>query len=396
MATYYVDPGATTNGTGSEASPYNTFSGLTWGANTYLIKRGTTLSETITMGAGSNGCIISCYGPTSDPLPIIDCGNSRSNGVDFNSKTGCEVSWLRVINQNAAPSSAGIKVTGSLNKAHHCETYNCQVGIHENSGTNNKIYLCTVDVGNSATLSGAYGIRSNSSTGSRIYQNRVISTVVGMEFLSTIQVYGGTGIRVYNNDVAAPMGDGPSLFNRSTGCYLVGNFVHGTEVLDGLICHDSDSNFIWNNTVVHLGDVEGHFGPAFKMGDNFGAGLPANLNSVRNNIFIMLGDNKVMSLSVIGTGNTVNNNILYSAQRDEIVNLDEGGGLQSLTFAEFQAEGYEANGFNFLPELSDDGGSLSAAEVLGVGADLGYFRDALGRKSKKHIGAFGAARLLAR
>ena len=70
----FIDPGAVTNGTGTESSPYNTFAGITFEAGTsYLIKRGTVLYEQITVnasGTSSAPIIIGAYG-TGEP-PVID------------------------------------------------------------------------------------------------------------------------------------------------------------------------------------------------------------------------------------------------------------------------------------------------------------------------------------
>jgi hypothetical protein len=51
MATYYIDPSAPTNGTGTELSPWNSWSTVTWAnGNTYLQKAGTTATSFPNLG----------------------------------------------------------------------------------------------------------------------------------------------------------------------------------------------------------------------------------------------------------------------------------------------------------------------------------------------------------
>lgn len=74
----YIDPSPTTpdGGDGSQNSPYNSFTDVTFEAGTsYLVKRGTVLYEQITVnvsGTSSAPIIIGAYGDAADPMPIID------------------------------------------------------------------------------------------------------------------------------------------------------------------------------------------------------------------------------------------------------------------------------------------------------------------------------------
>ena len=92
MATYYIDPSAATNGSGSLASPYNTWSGVTLTANnTYFQKRGTTyvgasVRPASQSSAAATPLTIGAYynadgtDDTSKPRPVID-HNGGTNGV---------------------------------------------------------------------------------------------------------------------------------------------------------------------------------------------------------------------------------------------------------------------------------------------------------------------------
>lgn len=80
---YYIDPSSASNGNGSEASPYNTFSGVTFepGAE-YRIKRGTILYEEILVdvsGKVNDPVIIGAYGTGADP--VIDGSDLQTGWI---------------------------------------------------------------------------------------------------------------------------------------------------------------------------------------------------------------------------------------------------------------------------------------------------------------------------
>jgi parallel beta-helix repeat protein len=391
MALRYVNPRAETNGDGlSYETAYNTFAGLTWGAHTYLVYPGT-LRETITFGAGSNGAKMLGFDPHDKP--VVDCENTRNSGIDLNAKVGCEIARIRVINQNAAPANAGIRVTGSANHVHHNELANCQTGIHVNASSGNKVERNDVDCGNPLTPSIAYGIRVNNvvSENNIVQYNRLFSTAVGMTFLTAVQCYQvGTGNRLQYNVVTCPQGDGPSFRFGTSGCYMVGNVVYGQGTLDGLVVEGSSGNFIWNNTVIHVGDIPTHFGPGLKMGDEFGAGTPSANNDIANNVLVSLGPNNCMNLVTIGAGNTFRGNRLWRPSGGGIINLNTGSGTSLLTFSEWQAAGLSTGDTFSEPMLNSDGRPLLDSTLIGAGVHLGYRTDIEGRQfhNPPTIGAY--------
>ncbi len=72
MATFYIDPSAAVNGSGTEASPFNAWTAVTWTAgNTYLQKAGTTyLGQLAPGGSGTSGnpITIGRYGEGANPI----------------------------------------------------------------------------------------------------------------------------------------------------------------------------------------------------------------------------------------------------------------------------------------------------------------------------------------
>jgi hypothetical protein len=396
MATYYIDPSSNTNGDGTIENPFNTFVGITWGSNnSYLIKAGTTLKETITPASG-NTMVFSSYGAGALDKATIDCENTRADGINLNSRTSCTISNLRFINQNANPTNAALRVTGSKHTIYNCVFEKNRVAIHVNSSFQNRIYDNYIDIGNLATEGeiASYGIRVNgaSSVDNYVIRNTLRSSVRTF-FISSIQVYNASRCFVGYNDVAVPYADGPGLRSGTTASYLVGNYVHGEHVLDGLIIEGSSGNFVYNNTVIHLGDTPGHFGPAFKMGNEFGAGSPSDNNVIKNNVFVA-HINIAFSGNVIGTNNIFSNNCYYRTTETgvspTIITYNTGSGSTNYTLTAWQALGYDANSLNESPSLYSNGIPKPESPVKDAGTFVGFYLDAdkNTRPNPPSIGAF--------
>ena len=383
MATFYIDPSKTTNGVGTEEDPKNTFVGITWGTNNYyLLKRGTSLKETITPTSGS--LFFSAYGNENIDLPNIDCENTRSVGINLNSQVQCSVSNIHIKNQIGNAPDGGIRVTGSKHTITNCRFTQCQICIHVNSSADNLIQDNYLDIGNplQGSSTSAYGIRVNASARNRVIFN-VLRSTTRVNFISSLELYGATNSTLGWNDIMVPFADGPALRMGTTGSYLIGNYIRGKNILDGLVVEGSSSNFIYNNTVIHLGDTENHFGPAFKMGNEFGAGSPSDLNIIKNNIFVAY-TNLAFTGSIIGTGNTFNNNCYYrttaSGPSTTIINYNTGGGAVNHTLSSWQALGYDANSFNSKPDVLVSGIPKPGSFLIGAGGFVGLYVDA----SKKY------------
>lgn len=390
MATYYFDGDSLTNGVGTIEDPFNTFVGIPTGAHTYLLKRGSVFREIFTLPAGTNNCVISAYGDTTKELPTFNCENTRADGINLNTRIGVDISFIRFINQNAGPNNAAVRISGSSHKIHDCIFSNCYTSIHLTNSANNRIYKNKIDIGNALTRTIAYGIRLNSTgcINNLVYDNYLYSTA-NLTFGTTIELFNaGAGNWIIGNKVFAPFCDGPSLRNNTTGSYLVSNLIAGARILDALVCEGSSNNFIWNNTSVNFGDLDWHFGPALKMGNEFGAGTPSDFNDVANNLFISWGRNNIMNLVTIGTNNTFRNNLMYAPRSTNIINLNTGSGTSALNFAQWQATGYSTNDVFALPEINDNYTPKSVSNLNSSTVDLGWLRDVENKYNRKYIGAF--------
>ena len=79
--TYYIDPSASTNGNGTQLSPFKYWSSVTWTAgNTYLQKCGTTANEQVNIGvSGTSGSLITLGSYGTGSLPVISGFTSVQN-----------------------------------------------------------------------------------------------------------------------------------------------------------------------------------------------------------------------------------------------------------------------------------------------------------------------------
>lgn len=82
--TYYIDPSATVNGTGTEASPFNTWTSILnlGGNHTYLQKRGTTYQAGTSLRGINGVCKIGAYGDETLPRPRIVASGSVVRFID--------------------------------------------------------------------------------------------------------------------------------------------------------------------------------------------------------------------------------------------------------------------------------------------------------------------------
>ena len=103
-ATTYVDCSASSNGTGTQSSPWNTLasvSGATFSpGNQLLFKRGMTCSGVLApLGSGTTASpiVIDAYG--TGPQPIIDGGMNYS-AVQLNNQQGWEINNLEIVGGN--------------------------------------------------------------------------------------------------------------------------------------------------------------------------------------------------------------------------------------------------------------------------------------------------------
>lgn len=392
MALRWVRPRAESNGSGtSYEDALNTFAGLTWGAHHYLVDGGT-LRETITFGAGSNGARLFALNPL-DP-PIVDCEDTRASGIDLNAKVGCTVAGFMVVNQNAAPTNAGIRVSGSGHRVIGNFFRNCRVDIHVNNSAGNLIWGNGTELGNALTLTIAYHVRINgaTSTGNRVGGGS-IATGAALTYGTGIEVYAGQDNRVERYRITARSIDGILLRAAATGNRVISNGLYG-DLKDCVALENAHGNFVHNNSVRQDGGIGSTY-PCIKLGNDFGAGDPSDENEVRNNM-LWSATGLPIVLNQAGPANTFNGDRIWRAAGGTIARLDLFGGATDnfRSFAQWQADGYDADGTNADADWDDQLLLHAGSDLLTAGVDLGYLRDINGRQCRRHVGAYGRAQML--
>lgn len=396
MTLRYVNPHASSNGTGvSWADAYNTFAGITWGAHRYLIGPGA-LYETITVTSAVNGGAFVAL----DPLdrPVVDCQNLRDIGFNFNSTTGITLQGIDFTNQNSAPANGAIKITGSGHNIGQLAITNSQVGIHGTNCPGTTIDDIDLDIGNALTLSTAYGIRLiNVLSGAVPVVRRIrMGTSLAMEYCAGILFENsdrGQISRVESTLSVAADHIGGRL--AATDIELESSVLVGTG--DIISLESAQAWKIRNNAIIHTSLLDGHFGPCLKLGDAFGAGIPPDNCEVENNLLVVYGtNNPLIAFNPAGANNTVNGNWLYAPNQTTPINYNIGVGVEALTYAEFEALGYQAIGGYGDPLITSRYKPKINSPLLTRGVDLGYIRDIEGKQGRKFIGAFTDSRLIAR
>jgi parallel beta-helix repeat protein len=119
MTTYYIDPSAAVNGSGTAASPFNSWGSVTWAAgNTYLQKRNTTYIGTVTVGASGTSATAQIWlgsyynsdgsDDTTQPLPKIV---ASGNGISVTFRNWVNVQNLDVTSTGASTSGIALAAT---------------------------------------------------------------------------------------------------------------------------------------------------------------------------------------------------------------------------------------------------------------------------------------------
>ncbi len=362
MAFVYLDTSLGVNGDGSIGSPYNTMAGHTWAQGDVVhIKAGTTVLETIT--PTQNGITFVRYG--DGPKPIIDMENTRANGINLNTRTGCIVHGIKFANQDAAPPNAGIRVTGSAHIIRQCAFENCRIAMHLNNSPDNLVVYNDFDIGNANTLGIAYAVRMNgASTAGNVIMWNTIAHSVDLDYGTMFEIYGAENNIVTHNIMTARACDGMLMREGATGNLFAFNAIYG-NTKDCIAIESANGNIIRNNSVNQYGGMGSTF-PCMKLGDDFGAGTPSDLNEIYDNIFVSTNAYPIV-LSNAGTGNIFDGNRVYKSldPDGDYVRYDVGGLSNNfLTFAEWQAEGYDANGDNSIVELTDNCIPLRPSNLL--------------------------------
>lgn len=240
--TYYVDCSASTNGSGTQASPWNALSSVnstTFGSgDQILLKRGTTCSGTLhPLGSGASGSpiIIDAYG--TGAVPIIS-GGSNEEALKLLDQQYWEVNDL--------------EITGGYK-------YGVFVGADTASTTFTHIYLSNLNVHGATdqiTTRGGTGEVYFSSYGNgTLFSDVVIDSVTAHDSTVSEGIYVGAGgtftgstqtlgsnITIKNSTVYNVAGDGILLIEATNGV-LKNNVVYNSGNCSG--CTGSTPSALW-------------------------------------------------------------------------------------------------------------------------------------------------------
>lgn len=429
---HYVDKDATGSNNGTSwANAWESFASIDWNSithgDTIYISDGT-YSETLTIGkSGTAGQLITIDVGANSPSPsghdgvvIIDGGNTRSSGINFNGKSYIKVNGYYGISyklkiQNTLENFSGdaalmVRSCSSID-IYYVEVIN---------GTNRGIYA---DYTSNLTIRGC-DIR-NGLTADSVVQTDCIYVGSGCSdvdidnnicilgnkntaaHVDPLQVYNATRVTVRNNYLESPTGIGASdantpimISNIHEWCLLYNNVALGDDHADGMekvVLFSPGglgaSYYFWNNTFVS------RVGGGVIEFMNF---VDSDLAEFKNNILYTVGDARdpyehyIFGATASITASKINNNCFYRTSGSRM--MFSGSNLYN-TWAEYQAAGFDPDGINadpvFVTNLTDV--HIQAdSPCKNIGADLSaHFiidKDGISRPTGQwDIGAYEAS-----
>jgi len=110
QSTYYIDP--TQNpGSGTELSPFNSFSQVNWtSGDIYLVARGTTMNLSSPLTIPGSNISIGAYG--SGLSPVIIC-SSASMVIEISNVSGTTIKDIALSGNNSSITDIGVKISGT-------------------------------------------------------------------------------------------------------------------------------------------------------------------------------------------------------------------------------------------------------------------------------------------
>jgi parallel beta-helix repeat protein len=280
MATYYIDPSATSPGNGTLASPFRSWTSVTWApGNTYLQKRGTTYSGVFQLSASGTrfqritvGAYYRANGTDdpSRPKPVIILPGAPvtpANGASI-SVFGQERDFVTYRNLDirnaAAPEASDVAIIWLGNNCvfeNNNVTSNC-AGVYIYGKSHVTVSGCVLDVVNCSPAYANHGILVAGNTSiddTRILNNTIrhrgggspISHGIRCETYSSAAFL--TNLLIRGNRVSPPPGVSYNPNRGAIGIYLVqgliatldGNTVTG--MLTGIFMNSGERNYVGSN-----------------------------------------------------------------------------------------------------------------------------------------------------
>jgi parallel beta-helix repeat protein len=239
MTAYYIDPSAATNGTGTSASPYNTWTGVPVGAGyQYFQKRGTSWTGTfpvLTAGTSGNLTLVSSYynadgsDDTTQAKPILNLGDSQLQIDSFMKMTNMDVRNSRVTMAGTMP-AIFFKGGATDSEVSSCTVTSNLAGIGAYGSSRITIANNIITAATATSLSSnlAQGIFLNNSvscdsvtiTGNTIYLGTTGTQVRGIYCITNGPGFGLTNLLVKSNTITLIAGSA-ALASDSTSHFGV-------------------------------------------------------------------------------------------------------------------------------------------------------------------------------
>ena len=315
MASIYIDPSASVNGSGSITSPFNTFPTVS-ANNDYFVKRNTrlVLSAAVAISTGDDNVTIDAYGTGSKP--ILDANNAVSANITV-SGTGCSnVSIKNMVCVGATGTAYAVNISGTadnvlLDGVDITASQEC-LSVTSATCTNITIQNCKLfsgEMNNQCLEFNANGAGCSAINNTLTYTgtNRNQSSQIGIYVLSgaAVTLTGNTVIGFYNGIELRTDG---SMANNNIidTCYSAGIAIRDA---DACVVEDNTITGVWNGLQYDGGSGAG-------LGGGLGAGVQivdvadAALNNVVRRNKIINCYQGILDQSDVGGGNSFYDNLI--------------------------------------------------------------------------------------
>ena len=421
MPTIYIDPTGA-NGSGTELSPFNAWSAVTWTAgNSYLQKRGTTHAGTITVGtSGTAGSriVIGAYGEGA--RPTIQ-GGVNEHGINLGTRSYVTVQGVRVVAGSGsarhginglatdaltahgitiedceieAPASStgnGVQLRGAGEIIRNCDIHNCyQDGLFLTCSDVLLDALRIYDFDTARIDGDAVQFAGTHNHGTVTLRNLQVIGHTNSPIKQCVITAAGTGtFQILGGDYYG-MVTGLSI--AIAGAVIKGAKVHG-GTSRGITC--AANNITVTDCLIYdtprgvsldLSTGAGIYGNTIDASaEGVTASNGATTFTARNNF---IDAPMVYTLSSTATATASSNR--YATGSQYTVNVTTYGLAGWKT-----ASGTDADAAEIAPQLSDSFRPLPGSPLIGAGTHLGYRRDADGkqRQNPPAIGAYDLATL---
>jgi hypothetical protein len=340
-----------------------------------------TSGSRITISAGAYSSSPSGHNGTV----IIDGGNSRTTGININSRsyitiTGGTATEYKMLVQNVANGNGSVYIRGTGNYVDYVQiTNSTSRGAYLNYSVSGRLKGCDIRTGNVSNNYQTDGIYIQYGSDNIIENNTVVlGNNVTDAHVDAFQVSNGEARMIVRNNwfewtdgrgastcqvamIAAPS----EYYYFYNNVFIAGNVIPYQGILaGGYLAGYTGDLYFWNNTIVAKGTAIPLRIDTTLYPSNYSIG------AVKNNIIASVNSTLLDTYSITPATSKIQNNLYYRASGTTISTI----GSTNRTWVAHKAVGYDTTGVNANPDYNVTTYILnSTSPAINVGTDLSAY-----------------------